>query len=175
MKNSIFILLACLILFSCANPTPRKPVTQKTSSFLKESISINKKLIKYEEAAIKKIIQQDSSATYINSANGFWYKYNVKSTNTIFPQTGDVLKYNCEIYDLNHTLLYSFEELGEQTYNVDKQELPEGLRNGLKLMVAGDDVTFLFLSHKIYGYTGDQNKIGINQPLIYKVQLNKIN
>ncbi|VAW22769.1 hypothetical protein MNBD_BACTEROID04-1927, partial [hydrothermal vent metagenome] len=35
--------------------------------------------------------------------------------------------------------------------------------------------TFLFPSHKVFGYLGDQKKIGVNQPLIYKVQLNKIN
>ena len=38
-----------------------------------------------------------------------------------------------------------------------------------------DEVTFLFPSHKVFGYLGDENKIGINQPLIYKVKLNKIN
>ena len=42
-------------------------------------------------------------------------------------------------------------------------------------MNEGDEVTFLFPSHKLYGYIGDKNKIDINQPLIYKVQLIKIN
>ena len=42
-------------------------------------------------------------------------------------------------------------------------------------MSEGDFATFLFPSHKVYGYLGDQKKIGINQPLIFKVQLNKIN
>ena len=42
-------------------------------------------------------------------------------------------------------------------------------------MNEGDVVTFLFLSHVAYGFIGDQNKIEINQQLIYKVQLLKIN
>ena len=42
-------------------------------------------------------------------------------------------------------------------------------------MGEGDVATFLFPSHKVYGYIGDDNKIEINQPLIYKVQIIKIN
>jgi gliding motility-associated peptidyl-prolyl isomerase len=79
------------------------------------------------------------------------------------------------VSDLNNVLIYSQETIGEKTYMVDQQDIIEGLRNGLKLMNEGDIVTFLFPSHKVYGYSGDENKIGINQPLIYKVKLNKIN
>jgi len=175
MKNSLFYFIAILFLVSCVKPTPRKPVTQKTSSFMKESVSINKKIIELEEEAIKDVIKKDSLSNYTNSANGFWYKYNVQSSESYLPQIGDQLFYTCEISDLNNTIIYSSDELGLQKYIVDKQELPEGLRNGLKLMKVGDNVTFLFPSHKIYGYLGDNNKIGSNQPLIYNVQLNKIN
>jgi FKBP-type peptidyl-prolyl cis-trans isomerase len=57
---------------------------------------------------------------------------------------------------------------------MDKQELFTGLREGLKLMKPGDDITFIFPSQKAYGYYGDDNKIGTNVPLICKVKLNTI-
>ena len=41
-------------------------------------------------------------------------------------------------------------------------------------MKEGEVITFLFPSHKAYGYTGN-DKIEPNQPLIYTVQLLKIN
>jgi FKBP-type peptidyl-prolyl cis-trans isomerase len=49
-----------------------------------------------------------------------------------------------------------------------------GLRDGIKLMNEGEKVTFLFPSHMGYGYHGDNNRIGTNQPLICTVTLNDI-
>ena len=118
---------------------------------------------------------KDSLTTYIASPSGFWYTYNVKSPNFTLPEFGDQIVYTFDVLNVENDLIYNSKEIGLQTYVVDKQELIEGLRNGLKLMHEGDIVTFLFPSHKVFGYLGDINKIGINQSLIYKVQLIKIN
>ena len=142
---------------------------------MEESISLNKTLNESEERAFKEFIQKDSLNNYITSPNGFWYTYTHKSSETYNPKFGDQLFYSCEILDINQKIIYRSQEIGLQTYAVDQQEMLEGLRNGLKLMHEKDEVTFLFPSHKVFGYLGDQNKIGINQPLIYKVKINKIN
>lgn len=57
---------------------------------------------------------------------------------------------------------------------MDQEELFTGLREGLKLMKAGEIVTFLFPSQQAYGYYGDENKIGTNISLICKVTVNSI-
>jgi len=174
MKNSLLFFSFLLVMASCVKPVPRKPIVRKSSSFMKESVLLNKSLNAVEEKAIGEIIIQDSLSNYLASSHGFWYKYNLKSTNDKLPEFGDKLSYSYEVSDLNNALIYSEETIGEKTYLVDQQDIIEGLRNGLKLMNEGDIVTFLFPSHKVYGYLGDENKIGINQPLIYKVKLNKI-
>ena len=61
-----------------------------------------------------------------------------------------------------------------QNYAMDQQELFTGLREGLKLMKAGETVTFLFPSQKAFGYYGDNNKIGTNVPLKCEVTINSI-
>lgn len=175
MKTKIVSLFLAGILISCIKPIPRKPISTRTSSFMEASISFNKTLNEKEEQLLKNKMQQDSLTSYIASPSGFWYAYNLKNTTSYFPQFGDQVLYTCEIYSITNKVIYTAQELGLQSYAIDKQELVEGLRNGLKLMNEGDVVTFLFPSHKVFGYLGDNNKIGINQPLIYKVQLNKIN
>ena len=174
MKHSLLILIVSLLIISCGNPVPRKPVVRKTSSFLKESVNFNRSLISDEEEAFKSYIENDSLNTYLSSNNGFWYKYEQKNSSGYLPKFGDKLTYTYEVYDLDNSIIYNYNEIGEKQYFVDQQEIVEGLRNGLKLMGEGDIITFLFPSHKVFGYLGDQNKIAINQPLIYKVQLNKI-
>ena len=89
-------------------------------------------------------------------------------------KSGDAVFYSHEIKSLDNTILYTKEALGTKSYLVDKEELITGLQDGFKLMKEGEVITFLFPSHKAYGYTGN-DKIEPNQPLIYTVQLLKIN
>jgi gliding motility-associated peptidyl-prolyl isomerase len=141
---------------------------------MNESVELNKKLNDIEENAFLKLMKLDSLSTYHNSSNGFWYTYINSTSNKYLPKFGDKLLYTYSVFNLDHEIIYSFENIGEKSYVVDQQEIEEGLRNGLKLMKEGEVVTFLFPSYKMFGYLGDQNKISPNQPLIYKVQLNKI-
>lgn len=167
--------ICCVVLsISCTKPTPRKPVTQKTSTFLQESIERNKIINKVEETALMKIMEADSTNDYIASESGFWYYYNTKNSEASeLPKTGDELTFTYEIKDINRETIYTKEELGERKYLVDKQELITGLQDGLKLMKEGETVTFLFPSHKAYGYSGYKD-IKSNEPLIYTVTVHKI-
>ncbi|MEZ4842481.1 MAG: gliding motility-associated peptidyl-prolyl isomerase GldI [Flavobacteriaceae bacterium] len=174
MKNKVLAVLVLLTLIACNEPEPRKPVVRKSSSFLKESIVRNKAINKLEENAFMELMKSDSTHTYISSESGFWYYYNTKDTiTTIYPKKGDEVIFTYQIRDIHNDVLYSEEELGQQNYLVDEQELITGLQDGIKLMKEGEEVTFLFPSHKAYGYSG-HDKIASNQPLIYTVSLKKI-
>ena len=175
MKHSIVLFFVGMLIYSCANSVARKPISRKTTSGMNESVRYNKSLNAAEENAFDILIESDSLSIYISSPNGFWYKYNTKVEDNYLPKVGDKLFFDFEISNIESSIIYGKDELGEQEYFVDEQEIVEGLRHGLKLMHVGDNITFLFPSHIVYGFTGDNNKIGINQPLIYRVQLNKIN
>ncbi|MBE0423704.1 MAG: gliding motility-associated peptidyl-prolyl isomerase GldI [Lutibacter sp.] len=175
MKNNYFLYIFMFLMVSCGNPVPRKPILRKTGTFLNESVRFNKTMNENEEKAFAAYMKKDSLTQYIASPNGFWFTFNQKKSNSYLPQVGDQIFYTFAVYDIYNALIYSAEEIGKQSYIIDKQEIIEGLRNGLKLMAEGDEATFLFPSHKVFGYIGDDNKIEINQPLIYKVQIIKIN
>tara|TARA_R110001583_G_scaffold5921_3_gene31203 strand:- start:4689 stop:5225 length:537 start_codon:yes stop_codon:yes gene_type:complete len=175
MKYSKFIYILIFILVSCNKPIPRQPIVRKTSTLMNASVAYNKTLISIQESDFKLLMKKDSLNTYITSDFGFWYKFDIENTLGYKPKSNDEVIYSQEIYNVNNQLIYSVDEIGILKYIVDKQEIVEGLREGLKLMSEGDIVTFLFPSHKVFGYLGDQNKIDINQPLVYKVKLIKIN
>jgi gliding motility-associated peptidyl-prolyl isomerase len=175
MKNFVVILLMITSFASCSNPEARKPIVRKTGSFINESIERNKLLNNAENALLMEKMKMDSSHEYLNSANGFWYYYLTKTeSETYLPKRGDEVFYSHEIRSLNDSILYSKEELGTKSYLVDKEDLISGLQDGIKLMKEGETVSFLFPSYKAYGYSG-HGKIGPNEPLIYIVQLIKIN
>ncbi len=175
MKKNIFLLT--LILVSCSqNKEIRRPISQTSGTFIKESIDRNKKLIKFEEKQIDSIIKSNPEKKYINSADGFWYTYQTQNTtDTLHPKRGDIAYFDYEIKDLKGAIIYSKDELKPKTYYVDKEDIIIGLRNGIKLMKKNETVTFLFPSHKAFGYHGDSKKIKPNEPLQITVNLHTFN
>lgn len=172
-KNILLVAISVFIT-SCSEKQARKSISHSSGSFMKESIDRNKKMNTQEKESIAKIIKKDTANIYNVSEKGFWYAYQSKSTANVFPVKGDVVTFNYEVTDLYGNSIYSENELKTQTYHVDKENIMNGLRNGIKLMHKGDKVKFIFPSQSAYGYHGDDKKIGTNQPIICIVTLNEI-
>lgn len=166
------IVLFLILLVSCKEPQARRPISHSSGTFLKESVERNKKIVKGEEGQIDSIIKSNPNVKYIASNKGYWYRYIVQNNqDTLTPKKGDIAYFDYEIKDLKGNIIYSQTELKPQTYIVDKQDILIGLRHGLKLMHKKETVQFLFPSHVAYGYHGDNNRIGTNEPIICTVTL----
>ncbi|MDV6170090.1 gliding motility-associated peptidyl-prolyl isomerase GldI [Flavobacterium sp. DG1-102-2] len=177
MKKAFIIPLILLgvLIVSCSQQQARRPVSHTSGTFMKESIKRNKKLVASEESQIDSIIKSNPEIKYIASDKGYWYHYEMENAaDTIRPKRGDVAFFNYDIKDIKGNVIYSETELKPQVYHVDKQNIMMGLRDGIKLMNEGEKVTFLFPSHMGFGYHGDNDRIGTNQPLICTVTLNDI-
>jgi len=176
IKQSMVLLLISLLFLACKTPEPRRPVSQESDTFIKESIEINKELVAYEENLIKEIIEEDTTHNYITSAHGFWYYYEKENpaVDVKKPEFGDKVIFTYNISRLDGTPIYTTEEIGERVYFMDKENLFTGLRQGLKLMEEGETLTFLFPSYTAFGYYGDNQKIGTNMPIKSTVSLQSI-
>lgn len=176
MKRALLVISILVLGFtSCKSPEARKPISQKTGSFIKISAERNKKLYTEETKVIKNIIKKDTSRTYFASESGFWYYYNTKvEQDTIQPSFGDIVNFDYDVKDFNGNEIYSDEDIDARDYAMDQEVIFTGLREGLKLMKPGETVTFLFPSQKAYGYYGDKKKIGTNTPVICEVTVNSI-
>jgi gliding motility-associated peptidyl-prolyl isomerase len=178
MKNKItlFLLFTLFLVSSCSQQQARKPISQSSGTFMKESIARNKKLVASEEDKIVAIMKSNPNINYIASKKGYWYYYETKNNNDVMsPKKGYIAYFDYEISDLNNNIIYSQLELRPQIYTVDKdQKIISGLRDGIKLMHKNEKITFLFPSHLAFGYHGDDRRIGINEPIICTVTLNDI-
>jgi len=173
IKRITFLAIGTVLITSCSQQQARKPISQTTGEFMKQSVVRNKKLIKGEEGQIDSIIKSNPKIQYIASQKGYWYTYEVKNdADTLRPQKGDLAYFDYELKDLKGNVIYSDVELRPQVYQVDKQNIMMGLRDGIKLMHKKEKVTFLFPSHIGYGYHGDNKHIGPNVPLMCTVTLN---
>jgi len=175
MKTKWITLLVVASMFSCSKPIPRKPISISSGSFLKQSVERNKKLIAKEEALIQNIIKKDSLNEYLASENGYWYYYQTKIDGAaVTPNFGDKVTFDYELRLLNNEVIYTKKELGTQEYYVDKQNIIEGIRTGIKLMKANESIVFLFPSNQVYGYHGDNKKITTNTPIKAIVNVHSI-
>lgn len=160
------LLIVVLSLTACEGPEPRRPVQVKTGSFMKQSAERNKQLLAAEEQEIQSIISKDSIHTYQHTASGSWYYYEAKADGDApTPETGDLVTLNYALLNFRNDTIYGMEDIGEIQYKVDKQEVFPGIRNSIKLIREKDTAVFLLPSSLAYGYHGDNNKIGANEPL----------
>ncbi|OYU80130.1 MAG: gliding motility-associated peptidyl-prolyl isomerase GldI [Flavobacterium sp. BFFFF1] len=176
MKKIHMMALTLGILFTaCSQQQARKPISNSSGTFMKESVERNKKLVAGEEAQIDSIIKSNPGTKYIASKKGYWYYYIAQNTkDTIHPKKGDIAYFDYELKSLDGNVIYSEVELRPQVYHVDKQNIMMGLRDAIKLMKKNETVTFLFPSHMAYGYHGDNKSIGPKTSLICTVTLNDI-
>ena len=163
-----------LLWVGCQVPEARKPVQRSSGSFIQESAERNKIRYEQEISGLEALIEQDSLHTYYPTEQGFWYYYQQRDTITSYtPTTGDLVEFTFAVTSTTGEVLISREENGVQQYKVDQsnQDLISGIRQGLKFMKAGEQVTFLFPSYFAYGYYGLQNRVGRNQPVYCSVEL----
>lgn len=163
------------VALGCKSPEARSPVVHKSGHFLTQSVTRNKALQKAQEDQIRALIAADSLHTYHSSSEGFWYTYEKKrERDTIFPEFGDIVKFDYDISTLDGKTIYAKEEIGNRQYTIDQEDLFIGMRKGLKLMKTHEVVTFLFPSFVAFGYYGDGEKIKSNVPIKSTVTLKSI-
>ena len=176
-RSLLFLIAGIFALVSCKTPEARRPVQQSSGSFIKESAERNKILYKQEEERIASVMAANPENEYLSSPSGFWYYYNIKDSLDIpKPVYGDIMTFTYDVKSLEGTSILTESETGLQTYKIDQsnQDLISGLRDGVKLMKVGEQVTFLFPSYKAYGYYGLEDKLGTNVPIQSTVTLKSI-
>ncbi len=175
MRNVVILIVVLIALVSCKSPEARRPISSSSGSFIDRSIERNKQLYAQEKALFEAFMEEHPEHDYITSQNGFWYYFNTKVADSLItPSFGDIVNFDFNIKKVDGNIIYSKEELKNQNYAMDQEELFTGLREGLKLMRPGETATFMFPSQKAFGYYGDDYKIGMNVPLICEVTVNTI-
>lgn len=171
----IIALLFIFILGACSKKEARRPVMVKTDTFLKESAKKNRELLVDQEIVMDSIIAKDTLHTYLSSKDGFKYYYITENKEaTYLPAFGDRVDFTYSLSDIYGNEIYSKEDTKIVTYQVDKQELFQGLRQAIKLLKEKEEAVFFFPSEIAFGYHGDDGKIGVNKPIRAQVHILKI-
>ena len=124
-----------------------------------------------EERLLQQSATRDSLLQFQRSDSGYLYAYKKSaSSDDKLPSKGEVVRFQYQIEDLEQNMIYDQKSLGTVEYAVDQEDLLPALRKALRIMKADEVVVFLFPSYLCYGYQGDGEKIGINQPLRFTIE-----
>ena len=173
--DKIILVLFLVMASACRESEPRRAINKQKQIFLKEAAKRNKSKINIEQNLFNQVMKKDTTLKFNSSPLGFWYAFKKKrEIPAKKPIKGDRVTFKYRIEDLNQNLLYDEDQLGIVSFHVDQEDLIPGLREGVKYMTEGDVVVFLFPSYLCFGYQGDGEKIGINQPLRFTIEMLKI-
>lgn len=170
MKKVVFI-FTIIGLINCKNKVIQYPVEYENdrAKFMEFSQDINKMILNEDNELIEYYIE-DSDQQFVKTSFGFWISNQGKSTESM-ASLGDMIKYEYEVMDFEEKIIYSKEENGIKQTILGKENLPRGLHASLQLIEEGDSATALYPSFLAYGGYGDQNKVGSNMPLIFKIKV----
>ena len=174
MKRLMF-LFGLLAVLGCKHQEARRPVDHSKTDRFEQSVERAKNRYAAESEAIKSIMDMLPQSKFIPSESVFLYSITENTyADDYRPQFGDTINFDLSIAYLNGNLVYPEESTANQNYVMDQEALFKGLREGLKLMSAGQKAEFLIPSQLAYGYYGDGDLAGPNVPLRCKVFLKSI-
>jgi FKBP-type peptidyl-prolyl cis-trans isomerase FkpA len=170
MNLFLYILLFIALAVSCRNDHS-KVIPQPKSQ--EELMRLNKEMMLEEQEEIKSYIDR--------------YHYSMEETKTGLhimsisngegksPAMQDDVTIAYKINLMDGTYCYSSDSSGLLTFRMGQSTEPSGLQEGLLHMKMGGKSLMIIPSWLAYGITGDGDKIGSSQPLVYEVTLVAVN
>ncbi len=172
--NVRLIIFVLLMFWGCSQPQARRPITHNKGKNIKASVERNKAIIRQQQKQIQAIVEQDTLLNFQSDPAGFWYAIQRQQRDQPRVEAGDEIEFLYRIQTLEGTVIYDEMELGKVNYLVDKEDLLPALRQGVKKLRQHEIGVFLMPSFLAYSYQGDEDKIEINQPLRFTIEIKNI-
>lgn len=174
--NKITLLSSILLAFaliSCGNKnTDEKMKYSDHKSETKELIDSNHQRVSVEKDIINKYIERHN-LDMTETQTGLRYMITQQSDGQEIVY-GNEVEFKYRISLLNGDVIYTSDEYGLRTMQIDKNQEESGLNEGLKLMKVGEKATFIIPSHLAYSVVGDSQKIAPYSILIYEIEVTGI-
>jgi len=171
--QKLLLILSLTLFFSCTEEIKVKTLP-KDKWNTDESIQMQTTFIAEENEEIDAFLNRHSDWKTKKTGTGLRYFIYKKSENLDSAKVDNEVSIFFEVKLLDGTICYS-EKVEPHKFMIEKTDIESGLHEALKYMCVGDKALFILPSHLAHGLIGDQDKIPPLQPLIYDIELLKIN
>ncbi|MDG4946754.1 FKBP-type peptidyl-prolyl cis-trans isomerase [Weeksellaceae bacterium KMM 9713] len=177
MQKNLKILLFSLVLasgflVSCKKAPPQYPTVYSNDGFLEYSKKFNKQLKDLEDKDIQIYIQKHEE-DFLPTNAGF-YMTRTEMVNVRNVKDFDTIRFNYQISNMQDSIIYSYDDIGNQLIVMGQASMIPGIEYGLKRMSEGEYAKLLVPSSLAYGVDGDRKNIGTDEPLVIEINLEDI-
>lgn len=162
-----------LVVVACKNDNPKMEVANPNWS-KDESIKMNSEFAAEEDNEIDVFLMTRPDWKMKETGTGLRYMIYKNGMGTDSAKVGDAVTVDFEITLLSGEICYSSKENGAETFLVEKSDIESGLHEGIKYLTVGDRAKFIIPSRAAHGLIGDTDKIPPLSPVIYDIELLKI-
>lgn len=170
--NNILILLTALLMMQC-NQKTKHPMQGASPEEIREQLmESSRNSAQQEDQLIDRFIAANK-LSMIKTGTGLRYQITLADTSgadLIFAE--QIVRVNYRVSLLSGKTCYSSEkDGGSREFTVDKDDVESGLHEGIKLLRKGEHAIFILPSHLAHGFTGDQQCIPGNSPIVYDIEV----
>ena len=163
-----------LVLLACGNDEEANMIVNDPNWTKDESINMNSQFSMEESEEIDLFLSTHQDWDMTKTGTGLRYMVYHKSDSTDSARVGHMVTVDFEISLLSGEICYSSTENGPESFIVEKADIESGLHEGVQYMCEGDKAKFIIPSHAAHGLIGDTEKIPPLSPVIYDIELLKI-
>lgn len=167
MKRSIAFVLFLAVLFSCKEEQ-QKPETMLVPS-ANETADMNKTWNQEEQELIHQFIQRKGWEMKETESGLHYLIYNQGTGEKAEPGMKAMIEYSISLLD--GTVLYSSKEIGPKPFQIEKDNIEQGLHEGVTYMRVGDKAKIIVPFYLAHGLMGDHRKIPPLASLVFDVRL----
>jgi FKBP-type peptidyl-prolyl cis-trans isomerase len=165
--------IAFILLFSCKDEQENM-IVNNVNWDTDESSNMNAQFATEESEEIDLFLSTHPDWDVISTGTGLRYMVYHKGEGTDTAKVGNTVTVDFEISLLSGDVCYSSSENGAESFIVEKSDIESGLHEGVQFMCVGDKAKFIIPSHAAHGLVGDTEKIPPLSPVIYDIELLKI-
>ncbi len=174
---SIPSFLAAVLFFAACGPEPQQPHFKpfEKDSLKEPLIEVNKRQVNDEALQINNYVTRHGLNVTITKTGLRYTIYKKSTKNGPLADKGDIALVHFTCYLLNGNEVYTSRKTGPVEILVDRDNVEDGVHEGLKYMRVGDKAKFILPSHLAHGVVGDENKIPPLTPIVYDIELISLN
>ncbi len=162
-----------ILLFACKDEQENM-IVNNVNWDTDESSNMNAQFATEESEEIDLFLSTHADWDVISTGTGLRYMVYQKGEGTDSAKVGNTVTVDFEISLLSGDVCYSSSENGAESFIVEKSDIESGLHEGVQFMCVGDKAKFIIPSHAAHGLVGDTEKIPPLSPVIYDIELLKI-
>ena len=162
-----------ILLFSCQGEAENM-IVQNPNWDTDESSNMNAQFANEESEEIELFLSTHQDWEMTATGTGLRYMVYQKGEGSDSAKVGNTVTVDFEISLLSGDVCYSSKENGAESFIVEKSDIESGLHEGVQFMCVGDKAKFIIPSHAAHGLVGDTEKIPPLSPVIYDIELLKI-